>query len=56
MEAKTLKLVKSRDRIFEAVKEIFLQNPSFTGSILLDMHSKDGIIKDVFEIRTRRKV
>jgi len=50
------KLAQSQDRLNEAVRKIFSQNPEFTGQIELEIHAKDGIIKDVYEVMRRRKV
>lgn len=50
------KLTQSQDRLNEAVRKIFEQDDNFTGQITLDIHCKDGIIKDVYEIKSRRKV
>ncbi len=50
------KLIQSQDRLNEAVRKIFEQNSDFTGQIELEVHVKNGIIKDVYEIRRRRKI
>jgi len=50
------KLLRSRDRIEQAIQKIFAQNESFTGQLDLEIHCKDGAVKDVYEIRSRRKV
>ena len=50
------KLAQSQDRLSEAVKKIFEQDDNFTGQLTLEIHCKDGIIKDVYEIKSRRKI
>lgn len=50
------KLIQSQDRLNEAVRKIFEPNPDFTGQLTLEVHCKNGIIKDVYEIKTRKKV
>ena len=50
------KLTQSQDRLNQAIRKIFEQDDNFTGQIELEIHAKDGIIKDVYEIRRRRKV
>ena len=50
------KLAMSKTRVSKAVEAILSADPNFTGQITLDIHCKDGIIKDVYEIRSRRKV
>lgn len=50
------KLAQSRDRVNEAVEKIFDQNDNFTGQLEFEVHCKDGIVVDVYEIRRRRKV
>lgn len=56
IKARQSKLVQSQDRLNEAVKKIFEQNPEFTGQFSLEVHCKYGIIKDIYEIKSRRKV
>lgn len=56
MSAPQDKLAQSQDRLNEAVKKIFEKDDNFTGQITLDIHCKNGIIRDVYEIRQRRKV
>jgi len=50
------KLIQSRDRIEQAVKAVFEKSESFTGQIELELHCKDGVVKDIYEVKTRRKV
>ena len=50
------KLAQSQDRLNRAVRKIFEQDDNYTGQIMLDIHCKEGIIKDVYEIKSRRKV
>lgn len=52
----TEKLTQSQERLSKAIEKIFEQDNNFTGQITLDIHCKDGIIKDIYEIRQRRKV
>lgn len=56
MSAPQDKLAQSRDRLNEAVRKIFEKDDSFTGQITLDIHCKNGIIKDIYKIKTRQKV
>lgn len=50
------KQIQSQKRIEQAVEAIFERNESFTGQIELELHCKDGVVKDIYEIKTRRKV
>jgi len=50
------KLEQSQSRLMQAVSKVFGQNPEFTGQIELELHCKNGIVVDVYEIRRRRKV
>ena len=43
-------------RIYLAVKKIFNVIPDFSGQLELEIHCKNGIVKDVYEVKTRRKV
>ena len=50
------KLVVSQARIWLAVKKIFEGDSNFTGQYDLEVHCKDGIVKDIYERNKRRKV
>lgn len=46
----------SQARIYIAVKKIFSCIPDFSGQLDLEVHCKNGIVKDVYEVKRRRKV
>ncbi len=46
----------SKNRIYLAVKKIFDTIPDFSGQVELEVHCKEGVVKDVYEVRRRRKV
>jgi hypothetical protein len=50
------KLAASQARIWLAVKKILVYDENFTGQFDLEVHCKDGIVKDVYERNKRRKV
>lgn len=56
MSTEEEKLAMSKQRINTAFNKIFRQNPDFTGQFNLEVHCKDGIIKDIYEVKSRRKV
>lgn len=56
MSSKEEKLATSKARMNKAVETILSADSNFTGQITLDIHIKDGIIRDVYEIKSRRKV
>ena len=50
------KLVMSKQRVNTAVDNIFRQNPDFTGQFNLEIHCRDGTVRDVYEVKSRRKL
>lgn len=56
MTEQNQKLTASQARIWLAVKKIFEPDPDFTGQFDLEVHCKEGVVKDVYERKTRRKV
>lgn len=56
MSTEEEKLAISKQRVNTAVDKIFRQNPDFTGQFNLEIHCKGGIIRDVYEVKSRRKV
>jgi len=56
MSTEEEKLAMSKQRVNTAVDKIFRQDPDFTGQFNLEIHCKDGIVKDVYEVKSRRKL
>ena len=56
MAEKEKKFELSSARIYQAVKKIFNVIPDFSGQLELEVHCKGGIVKDVYEVKRRRKV
>jgi len=50
------KMLVSVSRLKEAARKIFERDPEFTGQLNLEIHCKDGIVRDVYEVKSRRKV
>jgi hypothetical protein len=50
------KLETSKVRVFMAIRKIFKLIPDFSGQLDLEVHCKGGIVKDVYEVKRRRKV
>jgi hypothetical protein len=50
------KLKDSQKRIFSACRRAMAGAVDFTGQFYLEVHCKDGLIGDVYEIRSRRKI
>ena len=50
------KLAMSKTRVSKAVEAILSADPNFTGQFLLECHCKDGTVRDVYDIRSRRKI
>lgn len=46
----------SEARVWLAVNRILVLIPDFTGQFELEVHCKDGVVKDVYEVKSRRKV
>lgn len=46
----------SMERISGAIEKIFSSAPDFSGQFDLEVHCKEGVVKDVYEVKRRRKV
>lgn len=56
MNTEKEKLAMSKQRLNAAVDRIFRQDPDFTGQFNLEIYCKDGTVRDIYEVKSRRKV
>lgn len=46
----------SKEKLVSAVKSIISGQPDFTGQINLELHLRDGEIRDIYRISSRMKI